>query len=165
MAFSKTGKSMIAFRFPESFKNALTIKVESWKTVQEFFCHEQLSSDDLPYPIEDGDAIAFAKELHMISLPLDEWSKTQATVDVGEFLFYKSPFIFRLPTHPAPVPAIAPASGHIAAFASSLDDAPAPSTPSPERLMLRLVLSPTTQCDSGDRRSPRNFKGPKSLFT
>ena len=149
MAFSKTGKSMIAFRFPESFKNALTIKVESWKTVQEFYCHEQLSSDDLPYPIEDGDAIAFAKEHHRISLPLEEWSKTQATVDVGEFLFYRSPFIFHLPTHPAPVPATAPVSGHAIALApatapaTALDeDTPAPLTP--ERLILRLQVSPKT---------------------
>ena len=146
---------MIAFRFPESFKRALSIKLASWKTVQQFFCGEQLSSEDFPYPIEDGDAIAFAKEHHGISLPLEEWPKTQATVDVGEFLFYRSHFLFMLPTQPAPAeaPASAPASAPMAPFATYLDDSPAPSTP--ERLILRLVPSPKPQRDSQDRRSPR----------
>ena len=147
---------MIAFRFPESFKSALSIKIASWKTVQEFYCHEQLSSDDLPYPIEDSEAMAFAKEHHGISLPLEEWPKTQATVDVGEFLFHRSHFLFMLPTQPVPseAPASAPASAPIAPFSTLLDDTSAPSTP--ERLILRLVPSPKSQRDSEDRRSQRN---------
>ena len=106
----------MAFRWPKSSK--YSIKNTPWDKEYKIYCKGDLQIEDLPYPVEDEDALSYAQQEHGVMLDIDEWKQVEVTVDPGQFLFLRSPFLFRslpapsspsLEPPPVPVPAIAPA--------------------------------------------------------
>jgi hypothetical protein len=77
--------------FPSSVK--YVSRRYAWTNGFRRFCKGALTLEEMPFVISDEDAEEYALLEHGVAIPVQYWGARNLTIDLGEFMFLKTPLL------------------------------------------------------------------------